>query len=130
MERTGRFEDFKVYSDSRALVSDVFRVTRSYPVNREHVLVNQIKRAVLSISSNIAEGFERDGNKEFRQYLAIAKGSVGELRSHFHTVYDLGFLDEKSYGEIIEKSLEISRQLSGLMRYLKNASVTGRKYIK
>ena len=111
MERTGKFEDLKVYNDSRNLVTNIFRLTRSYPLNKECVLVNQIKRAALSIPSNIAEGFERDGNKEFCQFLAVAKGSVGELRSQFHTVYDLNLLDEKSCTEITDQLLEISRQL-------------------
>ena len=128
MKNISTFEDLKVYQDARTLVSAVLIFSRIKLPKNEYDLINQIKSAALSITANIAEGFERDGNKEFRQFLAVAKGSVGELRSHLHVCSDLNLIDEQEYRYYTGKALEVSRQLSGLMRYIKDSSVEGRKY--
>ena len=128
MKSIRKLEDLKVYQDARILVSRVFQYTRTQLPKSEYDLNNQIKRSALSITANIAEGFERDGNKEFRQFLAVAKGSVGELRSHLHVCNDLSLIDEQEYLFCTEKALEVSRQLSGLIRYIQATPVMGRKY--
>ena len=128
MRRSQCFEDLKVYKDARSLISDVYTTTRQSAMQREHALVNQIKRSAFSITANIAEGYERDGNKELRQFLAVAKASAGELRAHIHTCHDIGLITQHEHTTLIGQCKEVSRQLSGLMRYLQKTSISGRKY--
>jgi len=78
--------------------------------------------------ANIAEGYERDGNKEFLQFLAIAKGSCGELRSHLCVGLDLRYLTEEQYTLLWGKALEISRMVAGLIRHLRQSAMRGQKY--
>jgi four helix bundle protein len=98
------------------------------PFCRDFALRDQIRRAAISTMSNIAEGFERDGKQEFIQFLAIAKGSVGEIQSQLYVARDQGFLREVDFEEIFAASLEVGRTLAGLMRYLRSASIRGNKY--
>ena len=79
---------------------------------------DQIQRASVSIMSNIAEGFERSGNKEFSHFLYMAKGSAGEVRSHLYIAQDLGYLDEAEFKKLYELALCVVRQLSGFIKYL------------
>jgi len=78
--------------------------------------------------SNIAEGFERDGSREFLQFLAIAKGSVGELRSHLYLAVDQKFLSERDFLRLFELSKETSRTIAGLMKYLRASSLRGGRF--
>ena len=128
MKKSQCFEDLKVYKDARTLVSAAYLATKQSALQREHALVNQIKRSAFSIPANIAEGYERDGNKELRQFLAVAKASAGELRAHIHTCRDVGLIGEHEHKALVNQCMEVSRQLSGIMRYLKETSITGRKY--
>jgi four helix bundle protein len=77
--------------------------------------------------SNIAEGFERDGNKEFVQFLSIAKGSTGEVRSQLYVALDAGFLDQPQFNELFTSAEDASRLIGGFMRYLRQAEFRGRK---
>jgi four helix bundle protein len=79
--------------------------------------------------SNMAEGFERDGNREFLQFLAQAKGSCGELRAHLYVGWDQGYLSRESFDEMLEAVLRISRMTSRLMSYLRTSPMKGRKFI-
>ena len=79
---------------------------------------------------NIAEGFERDGNGEFKQYLFIAKGSCGETRSQIYRAYDYGFLDETTFEELKNQSEEISQSISNFIDYLQSTDIKGLKYKK
>ena len=78
--------------------------------------------------SNIAEGFERDGDKEFRQFLALAKGSVGELRSQLYVALDVGFVSQPEFGELYGLANETARFIAGFMRYLGSSTLKGAKY--
>ncbi len=89
---------------------------------------NQMRRASVSILSNIAEGFERGGNKEFLQFLAVAKGSCGEVRAQIYVALDQNYIDEKQFAEITEKLKEISRLISGFMKYLQQSDFRGSKF--
>ncbi len=77
---------------------------------------------------NIAEGFEREGNNEFRQFLAVAKGSVGEVRSALYIALDARFIDERQFETINKLANDAGRLIGGFMRYLANSSYRGRKY--
>jgi len=78
--------------------------------------------------SNIAEGFERDGRREFVQFLAIAKGSVGEARSQLYLARDWGLIDQSDFATLHELAFETSRTISGLISYLQSSPVRGRKF--
>lgn len=82
----------------------------------------QLRRATVSISSNIAEGFERNTDKEFIHFLFIAKGSAGEVRSQLYIALDLKFISEAQFQEIIEEITEISKLISGLIKYLQRSN--------
>jgi four helix bundle protein len=84
--------------------------------------MNQVTRASVSIMSNIAEGFERKSNNEFVQFLFVAKGSAGELRSQLYVAFDLKYIDEKKFNELLQKTEEISKSLSGFIKYLRTAN--------
>ena len=91
-------------------------------------MVNQIRRASVSILSNIAEGFERNGDKEFIQFLTIAKGSCGEVRAQLYVALDQHYIDKEKFVIIKNKLVETSRMLSGLIKYLQQSSLKGSKF--
>jgi four helix bundle protein len=89
---SARFEDLEVWQAARLLVTDIYRATSAGEYARDFGLRDQTRRAAVSVMSNIAEGFERDGNKELVQFLALAKGSCCEVRSHLCVAADQGYL--------------------------------------
>jgi four helix bundle protein len=95
---------------------------------RDFGLKDQIRRASISILSNIAEGFERGGDKEFLQFLAMAKGSCGEVRAQLYIAVDQGYLSQDLFENLSNNAAEIGRLISGLMKYLSNSELKGSKY--
>ena len=121
MARIEKFEDIEAWKLARRATKLVYEVSLTERLCRDFALVNQIRRASISILSNIAEGFEREGNKEFLQFLSIAKGSYGEVRAQLYIAFDQNYIDEASFSSISETLKETSRTISGLMKYLKGA---------
>lgn len=113
------FEDIYVWQKSRAFTLQMYQATNNELFSSDFDLKRQIRRASVSISSNIAEGFERNTNKEFIHFLYIAKASAGEVRSQLYLSYDLGYLNEIGFNSLQEKIIEISKMISGLIKYLK-----------
>lgn len=97
-----------------------FRIYSLFKDNRDYGFRDQIQRASVSIMNNVAEGFERKSNNEFRQFLYIAKGSCGEVRSMLHIAQKLGYLNADNFTELHKLSLEISKTISGLIRSIEN----------
>ena len=128
MGKIERFEDIESWKLARDTVNHVYTVTRGEPFSRDFALCNQIRRAAISILSNIAEGFERSGNKEFLQLLSIAKGSCGEVRAQLYIALDQRYLDEATFEEISDKHMATSRLISGFMRYLQRSDLRGSKF--
>src|SRR5260370_39733004 len=122
------FRDFEAFKACRAFARDIGLLvrTRKFAPNRR--LVDQLERASISILSNFAEGFEREGNSEFVQFLAISKGSIGELRAQLIYAVDLGLLPESQYDTLDSAAESATRLLGGLMRYLGGSTKRGRKY--
>jgi four helix bundle protein len=128
MAAIGKFEDIEGWKLARRVTNRIYDVSSTGEFSRDFALVNQIRRAAISIMSNIAEGFERDGNKEFIQFLSIAKGSCGEVRSQIFIAADQRYVDGQTFDEIHSLLVETSRTISGLMKYLKQCDERGRKF--
>ena len=112
------FEELQVWQDARQLVKAVYAETRRRPFARDYRLCSQIQSAATSTMSNIAEGFERGSKQEFIQFLNIAKGSNGEVRSLRYVALDQAYLDNDRFHELRESALALSRRLARFIRYL------------
>ncbi len=132
MAKIGRFEDMEVWQQARMIVKKIYSITCQGKFSRDFGLREQIQRAAISIMSNIAEGFERGTNKEFIQFLFIAKGSAGEVRSQLYIALDLGYIEEDTFNSLNADLISISSQISGFIQYLKSSEMRGteamRKY--
>ncbi len=114
MSTVNRFEDLKAWQLARELTKDVYLLSGTGKFARDFSLRDQIRRAAVSIMSNIAEGFERDGNKEFLQFLSQAKGSCGEVRAQLYVALDQTYIDSTAFAAASTATLELSRVVSGL----------------
>ncbi|MBV9215859.1 MAG: four helix bundle protein [Acidobacteria bacterium] len=123
-----RFEDIEAWKKSRDVTKDVYEFTKLDGFNKDFALRDQIRRAVISIMSNIAEGFERGGDKEFVQFLSVAKGSCGEARAQLYVAFDQAYISHDEFSVTVEKLTEIGRMISGLMKYLKQSTLKGNKF--
>lgn len=128
MARIERFEEVDAWKVARELTKSIYQVTSIGDFARDFGLRDQIRRAVVSIISNIAEGFERGGNKEFLQFLSLAKGSCGEVRAQLYVALDQSYLNGEQFQELIEKTARTSRLITGLMKYLNASDLRGSKY--
>jgi four helix bundle protein len=123
-----KFEDLPVWKDSRELSRYIFDIGRRSSLRKEYSFRNHIERTAVSIMANIAEGYERDGDKELVQYLSQAKGSAGELRSHLYVALDKDLIESEEFNFLSYKAMSISKQLSGLIRYIRKSDLGGRKF--
>lgn len=115
-----RFEEMKVWQDSRQLSKRIYHcVRKSNAFKRDFGLRDQIQRASVSIMSNIAEGYERDSNKEFIRFLKYSKGSVGEVRSLLYVAFDQDYLTEEEFNQLKDAAVDISTQTANFINYLK-----------
>ncbi|MBI5212838.1 MAG: four helix bundle protein [Nitrospirae bacterium] len=115
------FEDLNVWQKARELVGFIYELTKKKDFARDYALVDQVRRASISIMSNIAEGFERGSNKEFIQFLYIAKGSCGEMRSQLYAALDQQYISEDEFLNAKDRCLKISGMASNLISYLKSS---------
>ena len=122
-----KFEDMDVQQHARLMAKSIYSISREGKLSRDYGLKDQIQRAAVSVMSNITEGFERGSNKEFIQFLFIAKGSAGEIRSQLYVAFDLGYIPENKFKKLNTEVLVISQQLSGFIKYLKESKMTGPK---
>jgi len=122
-----RFEDIESWKKARLLTHHIYQVTSEGSFSRDFGLRDQIRRASVSAMSNIAEGFERDGNREFIQFLSNAKGSVGEVKSQFYVALDAGFIDQPQFANLYGQADDTGKLIGGFMRYLQESDLRGKK---
>jgi four helix bundle protein len=128
MVKIKTFEEIESWRKARKLTSEIYRVTKSGEFARDFELKDQIRRAAVSVLSNIAEGFERSGDKEFQQFLAIAKGSCGELRAQLYVALDQQYISQEEFESLSKNASDVGQLLSGFIRYLKESTMRGSKY--
>ncbi len=128
MAKIERFEDIEAWKKARELTKIIYEVTAQGKLAADFSLRDQLRRAAVSIMANIAEGFEREGNKEFRQFLATAKGSAGEVKALLYVALDAGLTSRDQFQRIMALANEASRLLAGFLRYLKTSDKKGSKF--
>jgi four helix bundle protein len=128
MSTVHRFEDLEAWKLARAFTELVYAASGMGNFGRDFALRDQIRRASISIVSNIAEGFERDGDKEFLQFLSVAKGSCGEVRAQLCLALDQNYITQAEFDNLTSKAIQLRRIISGLIRYLRQSQFSGKKY--
>ncbi len=119
MGKFNSFEEILSWQKARELNTKIYGITNSNSLfKKDHGLKDQIRRASVSISSNIAEGFERQTTKEFMRFLYIAKASAGEVRSQIYVAFDINYINKNEFIELKDKVNEVSKLISGLLKYL------------
>jgi four helix bundle protein len=126
--RIERFEDIEAWKKSRKLTKLIYDASNEGRFAKDFGLKDQIRRAAVSIMSNIAEGFERGGDQEFIHYLSIAKASCGETRSQLYVALDQAYLSQEAFQHLDDEAEAISRMIAGLMNYLQTSPLRGSKY--
>ena len=128
MSKIKKFEDIESWKVARKLTKQIYQITAAGDFTRDFGLKDQIRRASVSILSNIAEGFERGGDQEFLQYLSVAKGSCGEVRAQLYVALDQDYLTLERFEILSKGAMEVGQLISGLMKYLKGSHLRGSKY--
>ena len=114
-----KFEDLEVWKQRISIAVLVYKTTDEGKFSKDFGLRDQVRRSVVSISANIVEGFKKNNNKEFVRYLKIAKGSTGEARNHLYIAKEVNYLNEDDFNNLNNKLMEVAKQLSGFIHYLK-----------
>lgn len=115
-----RFEEIKSWQLAKTLVKTIYGFTGRASFGKDYGLRDQIQRAAVSIMSNIAEGFERGSQRDFANFLYIARGSCAEVRSLLYVVFELGHISEGEFKQTLQQTEEISKAIFGFIRYLKS----------
>ena len=123
-----RFEDLECWKAGRKLRKTSYSFTRSQFFAADYALVNQIRRAPQSVTANIAEGFEREGNREFIQFLSQAKGSVGEVKDELYTALDEHYITDADFETAYAQAEDATNLIGGLMSYLRRSESRGSKF--
>jgi four helix bundle protein len=124
------FEDMEVWKEARRLTQRIYHLTKNEDFAKDFGLRDQIRRAAVSIMSNIAEGFERGGNQEFVQFLYVAKASCGEVRSQIYVALDQNYVANIEVGELTKSFKRLSSMISNLITYLRKSGMKGEKFRK
>ena len=124
-----RFEDLEIWQDARRLSKEIIFISKNTDLNKDFKFNAQIKDSSGSVMDNIAEGFERNGNIEFRQFLSIAKGSAGETRSQLYRVFDNDYINEEKLNYLVIEYEKLSVKIHNFITYLNKKYFKGTKFI-
>ncbi|MFN0139262.1 MAG: four helix bundle protein [Pyrinomonadaceae bacterium] len=124
-----RFEDIEAWQRAREVTKKIYQFSATGEFSRDFGLRDQIRKSSVSVMSNIAEGFERDGNKEFLNFLSIAKGSCGEARSQLYVALDQNFISSEDFDWTYDHLNQTGRMIGGFMNYLRQSDMKGKKFI-
>lgn len=127
-ETVRTFEDLAIFQKASDLSTEVYRITRQGEFKSDFRFVQQIRAAAGSIMDNIAEGFERSGNKEFINFLYIAKGSCGEVRSQLIRAHNVGLIDDETFRKDYADSKKLSASIVNFIKDLRSSDLKGAKY--
>ena len=123
-----KFEDIEAWQKARELTREIYRVTNRGAFAKDFGLRDQIRRAAVSVMSNIAEGFGRGGNREFIQFLSMAKGSVSEVQAQLYVAVDAGYLTKDQFQRLYSISQSTGNLIGGFIRYLTKSADKGVKF--
>ena len=123
-----KFEEIEAWKKARELTKRTYALSRTGVFARDFGLRDQIRRASVSIMSNIAEGYDRSGTGEFIQFLSTAKGSAAEVRCQLYVALDQGYIDVKAFNELSDLATETANMIGGLIKYLRQSGIKGTKY--
>lgn len=123
------FEDLAIFQKARELSKKIYPITQKGEFKNDFRFVQQIRAAAGSVMDNIAEGFERTGNKEFLNFLYIAKGSCGEVRSQLIRANDIGYLTPEEYDELYTECRKLSAGIMNFIKEIKSSEKVGAKYM-
>ncbi len=128
MARIEKFEDLEIWKLAIEIANRIYDMTSVGKFSQDYVLRDQVRRAAVSLFSNIAEGFERNGNKEFLQFLSIAKASCGEVRAQMIFACDRGYISAPELKIIADDLRSLSSQIGGFCKYLRQSELKGSKF--
>jgi len=128
MATINRFEDLEIWKEARRLFQIINQISLETNLKSDFKLRNQIKASSGSVMDNIAEGFERDGNMEFRQFLSIAKGSAGESRSQLYRLFDCNYISKTRLDTLVKDYENLSGKIANLISYLNKKDHKGIKF--
>jgi four helix bundle protein len=128
MGKIQKFEDILAWQKARELTREVYAHSKTGAFAKDFGLRDQIQRASVSIMGNVAEGFDRGGDKEFIQFLSVSKGSCGEVKSDLYVALDQQYINPIQFNQLYNSADEVGRLLAGFMVYLKQSDLRGRKF--
>jgi len=123
-----RFEDLEIWQLARKLSQQIIFISKNTELKSDYRFKDQIIASSGSVMDNIAEGFERDGNLEFRQYLSIAKGSAGETRSQSYRLFDSEYISEEKLKKLVNECEILSKKMANFISYLNKKDFKGNKF--
>ena len=130
MSKASKFEDLEIFQSARKLCKEVYEITNGGEFHKDIRFVQQIHASAGSVMDNIAEGYEREGNKEFVNFLYIAKGSCGEVRSQIIRASDVGFVDNDTATRLYNDCIGLSKAISAFVKSLKTSGYRGSKHLE
>ena len=130
MSKAQCFEDLTIFQMARSLCKEVYDITKNGDFKKDARFVQQIHASAGSVMDNIAEGYEREGNKEFMNFLYIAKGSCGEVRSQIIRASDVGFIDNDTSTRLYNDCIGLSKAISAFVKSLKTSGYRGSKHLE
>ncbi|HSS19387.1 MAG TPA: four helix bundle protein [Pyrinomonadaceae bacterium] len=123
-----RFEEIECWKKARELTRRIYKISGEAAFGRDFGLKDQIRRAAVSVMSNIAEGYDRSGTGKFVHFLATAKGSAAEVRSQLYVAIDQNYINESDFDDLSSLTAETGKMIAGLMRYLRSSGYKGTKF--